>query len=68
VCLVYHGRRSEQIVDYYSKYPEFAKLENKTADCVINHTKVIYARHGIPEEVISDNIPFASRKFPVFAQ
>ena len=45
------------IVDYYSRYIEIARLASLTALEVITHTKSIFARHGIPEVVISDNGP-----------
>ena len=38
------------VLDCYSKYPEIALLENKTAACVINHLKSIFTRHGIAEQ------------------
>ena len=56
------------VVDYFSKYPEIAKLEKKTAQTVIVHLKSIMARHGIPEQLCSDNMPFASAEFRRFAQ
>ena len=31
------------------------------------HLKEIFARHGIPEEMVSDNMPFNSRKVNEFA-
>ena len=57
------------VVDYYyySKYPEFAKLESKTARCVIMKMKVIFSRQGIPETLIVDNVPFSSAEFEQFA-
>ena len=55
------------VVDYYSKFPELAKLEYKTAECVIIHLKSMFARHGIPQELVSDNMPFASQRFRDFA-
>ena len=45
------------IVDYYSRFIEIALLNQTTAQEVIRHTKSIFARHGIPELVISDNGP-----------
>jgi len=46
------------IVDYYSRFIEIARLSNApTAEEVVTHTKSIFARHGIPECVISDNGP-----------
>ena len=45
------------IVDYYSRFIEISQLNRTTAEDVILHTKSIYARHGIPEVVVSDNGP-----------
>lgn len=63
-----NGRDYLVIVDYYSKYPELALLQDKTAGCVISHAKSVFARHGIPEEIVSDNMPFGSREFRDFAK
>ncbi len=57
------------IVDYYYRYFEVAKLTSTTSGDVIDHFKSIFARHGIPEVVRSDNGPqFASEIFRQFAQ
>ena len=56
------------VVDFFSKYPEVAHLKNKTANGVITVLKEIFAIHGIPEETISDNMPFASSAFKAFAK
>ncbi|XP_021340553.1 uncharacterized protein K02A2.6-like [Mizuhopecten yessoensis] len=56
------------IVDYYSKFPEICMLENKTASNVILHLKSVLARNGIPEVIMSDNMPFSSRTFREFAR
>ena len=63
----FKGRDYILVVDYYSKYPEVALLQNKTASSVVTHMKSIFARHGIPEKLICDNMPFASRQFRAFA-
>ena len=55
------------IVDYYSKFIETSLLPDKTAGTVITHMKPIFARHGIPEELVSDNMPYNSREFKDFA-
>lgn len=56
------------IVDYYSRYIETAKLSSTSSSTVIQHIKSIFARHGIPQEVVSDNGPqYSSREFHKFA-
>jgi len=47
------------VVDYYSKYPELCLLKDKTAGSVITAMKSVYARHGIPDKVTADNMPFS---------
>ena len=66
--MTYHGHDFLVVVDYYSKYPAFSQLPDKTAKTIITHTKSICARHGIPEEIVSDNMPFGSREFKDFAR
>lgn len=57
------------VVDYRSRYPEVISLRSTTADAVILATKSIFARHGIPDTVISDNEPqFACTAFQNFAE
>lgn len=55
-------------VDYYSKYPEFQELPDKSAFAVIMMLKDLFARHGIPETLMSDNMPFNSQEFRSFAK
>ena len=56
------------MVDYYSRYIELSKLNQLTADTIITHTKSLFARHGIPEVVYSDNGPqFSSEAYKQFA-
>ena len=62
------GKNYLVVVDYYSKFIETALLSNKTAGTVITHLKSIFARHGIPEELVSDNMPFNSKEFDEFAK
>ena len=61
------GQNFLALVDYDSKYIEMALLKNKTAETIIQQMKSIFARHGIPERLICDNMPFASRQFDSFA-
>ena len=57
------------VVDYHSRYFEVAKLPDTKSTTVITYTKSIFARHGIPSEVISDNGPqYSSMDFSLFAK
>ncbi|XP_021369721.1 uncharacterized protein K02A2.6-like [Mizuhopecten yessoensis] len=57
------------VCDYYSRYFEVGKLENIRSATVINQLKSFFARHGIPEEVRSDNGPqYSSKEFRKFAE
>ncbi|UYV69283.1 K02A2.6-like [Cordylochernes scorpioides] len=50
------------------KFPELALLEDQTTHSTIIHCKSIFARHGIPEEVRSDNGPQFGLEFKKFAK
>ena len=56
------------VVDYFSKFPEVVSLRNKTAKMVISKLKSIFARHGIPDVFMSDNMPFAAYEMLQFAK
>ena len=62
------GQEFVLVVDYFSRYGEIGVLRKSTSQEVISHLKAIFARHGIPETVISDNGPQYSAKFSKFAQ
>lgn len=57
------------VVDYYSPFIEIAKLTLTTAVSVITRLKSIFAHHGIPEIVVSDNVPqYSSAAFEEFSK
>ena len=57
------------VVDYNSRWIEIKRLQNQTSDHVINILKELFATHGIPDIVISDNGPqYASESFQKFAR
>ena len=63
-----NGRHYLVLVDYYSNFIEFDHLKETTSEKVIEFCKSQFARHGIPDIVISDNGPqFSSEKFRQFA-
>jgi len=58
------------VIDYYSRYVEVAAMTKTTTSSeVIRALKSIFARHGIPEQVRSDNGPqYDSAEFSLFAK
>ena len=57
------------VTDYYSLWLEVRQLHSTTASSVINKFRMIFATHGIPEVVVSDNGPqFQCREFHGFAR
>ncbi|KAI3354718.1 hypothetical protein L3Q82_004511 [Scortum barcoo] len=49
--------------------PEMALLQSMSATYVITHMKSVFARHGIPQIVYSDNGPcYSCREFQSFAE
>ena len=56
-------------VDYFSRFPEVVTLPSPTSKSIILALKSMFARHGIPETVISDNGPqYSSAEFQQFAE
>ena len=52
-----------------SRYPEVVSLSSTSSKEVVDKVKVMFARHGIPEEVRSDNGPqYASEIFAQIAK
>nr|XP_050038007.1 uncharacterized protein K02A2.6-like [Dermacentor andersoni] len=63
-----NGQTYILVVDYYSRFPEVVTLRSTTAQAVIDALKSIFARHGIRQEVRSDNgPPLSSQEFAAFA-
>ncbi|XP_034075852.1 uncharacterized protein K02A2.6-like [Gymnodraco acuticeps] len=57
------------VVDYASRYVEMALLTPTKSTDVIHHLKSIFARHGIPETLVTDNGPqFSGRAFEEFSE
>ena len=42
--------------------------KDKTAGSVITSMKSMFARHGIPDQVVADIMPFSSKSFRQFAR
>ena len=57
------------VVDYYSDFFEVDHLATTSSQAVINKLRSHFARHGIPDILVSDNGPqFTSREFEKFAR
>ena len=64
----YNKRIYILVVDYFLSYIELALLSNTTSGAIITNLKSIFARHGIPEKLRSDNGPqYSSDEFKKFA-
>ena len=44
------------------------ELKRKTTKEIINKCKSVFSRHGIPDEIIADNMPFNSDEMHNFAK
>jgi len=65
----FSGKEYLVTVDYYSDFFEVDLLHTSTSGAVINKLRAHFARHGIPEIVISDNGPqFSSQEFQDFSK
>ncbi|XP_022795607.1 uncharacterized protein K02A2.6-like [Stylophora pistillata] len=55
------------VVDSHSKWIEVKHMTSTTADKTIDELRLIFAEHGLPEELVSDNGPqFVSHEFSEF--
>ncbi|XP_060545241.1 uncharacterized protein K02A2.6-like [Pantherophis guttatus] len=55
------------VVDAYSKWVEIARMASTTSDAVIKVLRNLFATHGLPDVVVSDNGPqFTSATFQLF--
>ena len=56
------------VIDYYSKYLEFAHLPKLDSKTVVSRLATIFARFGVPDEVYTDNgTQLVSEEMKVFA-
>ena len=55
------------MVDYYSSYFKVDRLESKTAVSIAKKLRKQFSVHGIPNQLISDYMPFNSQEFKEFA-
>ncbi|CAB3983491.1 PREDICTED: uncharacterized protein K02A2.6-like [Paramuricea clavata] len=56
-CPFPNGEKLLVVIDAYSRYPEVEVMQSTTTTVVISKLQRIFARHGYPEELITDNGP-----------
>lgn len=65
----YKGQHYLLIADQYSRFPIIRKLTSTSSQAVINHMKSIFAEHGIPMKLFTDNGPqYDSEVFQEFTR
>ena len=65
---VYQGQTYLVVVDHYSFYPEAISVPTTSAKVAIKFLKSLFARHGIPETLRADNMPFGSEEMIQFSR
>ena len=64
-----HGRSLLVVCDYFSNYIEVERLTTTTSWSVARVLSSLFARHGVPVVLVSDNGPqFVSAEFASFAK
>ena len=62
-----NGQSFLLVVDAHSKWPEVCVMNSTTSEATIKELRNIFARHGLPQQVVSDNGPqFRSDLFKEF--
>ena len=57
------------IVDHHSKFPVIKRLERLSVESLVNTVKIIFAKYGIPQKIMSDSgINFVSDTFQQFCK
>ena len=63
----YRGKMWMLVMDAYSKWPEVCIMESTTAETTIKQLQHIFATHGLPLQIVTDNGPqFVADKFQQF--
>ena len=53
----HEGRDYILVIDYFSRWTEIRALQDQTSQEAVTRLKSIFATHGIPDVVTSDNGP-----------
>ena len=63
------GESALVVIDSYSRFPEVELMKTTTATATIKRLERIFATHGLPEKVTSDNgPPFQSAEFKAYME
>ena len=63
------GKMFLVVVDAHSKWPKVAMLSTSSTQKTIDILRSLFARYGLPEQLVSDNGPqFTSKEFEQFAR
>lgn len=64
----YGGKSFMVLADYFTGWIEVVEMRSKTGHEVVEKLKKIFSTHGIPQEVVSDNMPYNSFAVNQFAK
>ena len=65
----FEGKMWLIVVDSYSKWPEVIQMKATSATRTIEELRLIFARFGLPEQIVSDNGPqFVAQEFQDFTK
>ena len=65
----FQGHMFFVVVDAHSKWPEVVQMSTTTTAATLKALRDMFAQHGLPEQMVSDNGPqFVSDEFATFAK
>ena len=66
-CGPFQGGSFLIIIDAKSKWLEVLRMSSTTAEATINALRTVFATHGLPEELVTDNgAQFIAQEFKDF--
>ena len=65
--LEHRNQKCLVVIDSYSKYIKAIRLNGKTSSDIIGCLNEIFSKHGYPQTLIADNMPYNSREMRKYA-
>ena len=65
--LEFQSQSNVVVADFYSHFPELRMIKGKTSKDVKSALKSIFSVHGVPVDVVADNMPFGSEAMKQFS-